>query len=444
MNMLIIICKVQNEFKKSFWFIDKFSEIFAGKLIMNHHEDITSSKNELYILFDFSCGRFYTHHSSYLKDFNDFLVSRNNYTKVWVNTSADQKILKLFGNIASPILRSNYYSHTRKDNFRLFLADYITNSFVNINIPSFFRSWLCSFYLRAAIKELKKYVKSGKRIYLVVPTLDGLGMRLVIKALKLYSDNISLVALRVTGAERRGIFGFKNSLEVLKGISDRYPKKINIGYEVNAYGNKLQESGITEKNIFWAPMPYIFRTDESTTGKLQSDSPVKLGFLGSARPNKGFDSIPEILDSLKKLQVNFLAFVQLPEFEWAEFKLTYRKLINDHSESIRFIDSGISKDVLDQKINFVDLIVLPYKLENYQLAGSGILFLAADFKVPIAATKNLAFSWDIEEFKLGFLFEDSIDFGLKLKTFLGNSFVLNLENYNRNRVDANLKFLRIT
>jgi hypothetical protein len=53
MNMLIIICKVQNEFKKSFWFIDKFSEIFAGKLIMNHHKDITSSKNELYILFDF-------------------------------------------------------------------------------------------------------------------------------------------------------------------------------------------------------------------------------------------------------------------------------------------------------------------------------------------------------------------------------------------------------
>jgi hypothetical protein len=150
------------------------------------------------------------------------------------------------------------------------------------------------------------------------------------------------------------------------------------------------------------------------------------------------------LDSLKNLQVNFLAFIQLPKFEWVEFKLTYNKLIKDHSESIQFIDGGISKDTLDQTINTVDLVVLPYKLENYQLAGSGILFLAADFKVPIAATKNLAFSWDIEVFKLGFLFEDAIDFSLRLKSFIGNSVDLNLEQYNNNRIDANLKFLRIT
>jgi len=403
-----------------------------------------NSKKELCILFDFSCGRFYTHHSSYLKDYYDFLVSRNFHTKVWVNTSADQKVLSLFGDNVSAILRSNYYSHTRKDNLRLFLADYFVNSFINIKIPSFIRSWLCSIYLKAAIKELKKCVKSGDKIKIIIPTLDGLGMRLVIKSLKLYSDNISLIALRVTGAERRGIFGFENSLEVLKDISDSYPDKINIGYEVNAYGVKLLDSGVIEKNIFWAPMPYISRSLESNTKKFLVGSPIRLGFLGSARPNKGFDCIPEILDSLKNLQVNFLAFVQLPEFEWAEFKLTHDKLIKNHSESIKFIDGGISKDTLDQTINSVDLIVLPYKLENYQLAGSGILFLAADFKVPIAATKNLAFSWDIEVFKLGFLFEDAIDFGPRLKSFLGNSVDSNLEQYNSNRIHANLKFLQIT
>ena len=119
-------------------------------------------------------------------------------------------------------------------------------------------------------------------------------------------------------------------------------------------------------------------------------------------------------------------------------------MIKEHSESIRFVDSGISKDSLDQTISLVDLVVLPYKLENYQLAGSGILFLAADFKVPIAATKNLAFSWDIEVFNLGFLFEDANDFSSKIKSFLGNSFGLNLEHYNINRREANSKFLRTT
>jgi glycosyltransferase involved in cell wall biosynthesis len=411
---------------------------------MNNQKYISGSEEELCILFDFSCGRFYTHHSSYLKDYYDFLVLRNSHTKVWVNTSADQKVLELFGNNVSAILRSNYYSHTRRDNFRLFLTDYIVNYFVDIKIPNCIRSWLSSLYLSGAIKELKKYIKSGNKIKLVVPTLDGLGMRLVIKSLELYSDNISLISFRVTGAERRGIFGFENSLEVFKEICDSYPEKINIGYEVNAYGVKLRNYGVPERNIYWAPMPYISRRYESTIKKLQVDSPIKLGFLGSARPNKGFDYIPKILDSLKNLQVNFLAFIQLPEFEWYEFKFTYDELMKNHSKSIRLIDGGISKDALDKTINDVDLVVLPYKLENYQLAGSGILFLAADFKVPIAATKDLAFGWDIEVFNLGFLFEDAIDFSSKLKLFLDKSFDLNLEQYNFNRIDANLKFLRIT
>ena len=411
---------------------------------MNHSKDKSNSKKELYIIFDFSCGRFYTHHSSYLKDYFDFLVSRNYHTKVWVNTSADKKVLDLFGNDVSAILRSNYYSHTRRDNFLLFLADYIVNCFVDIKIPSCIRSWISSLYLSASIRELKKYVKSGYRIKLIVPTLDGLGMRFIIKSLDLYPDNISLIAFRVTGAERRGLFGFENSLEVLKSICEIYPEKINIGYEVNAYGVKLLNSGVPEKNISWAPMPYISRGIESTTKKSQVSSPIKLGFLGSARPNKGFDYIPKILDALKNLQVNFLAFVQLPEFEWDEFKVTYNELIKNHKESILLISGGISKEELDQTISTVDLVVLPYKLENYQLAGSGILFLAADFKVPIAATKNLAFGWDIEVFNLGFLFEDAIDFSSKLKSFLVNSYDLNLEQYNSDRLNANLKFLQIT
>ena len=124
--------------------------------------------------------------------------------------------------------------------------------------------------------------------------------------------------------------------------------------------------------------------------------------------------------------------------------MTYNELIKNHKESIRLVSGGISKEELDQTINTVDLVVLPYKLENYQLAGSGILFLAADFKVPIAATKNLAFGWDIEVFNLGFLFEDAIDFSSKLKSFLVNSYDLNLEKYNSDRLNANLKFLQIT
>jgi hypothetical protein len=399
---------------------------------------------DLNIIFDFSCGRFYTHHSSYLKDYYDFFDSRDNYSEVWVNTSADQKVLDLFGTSVSAILRSNYYSHTRKDNFRLFLIDYVMNFLMIAKVPKLIRTCLSSFYIYAAIKELKKSFKNYNRINLISPTLDGLGLRFVIKSLKLNSDKISHVSIRVTGAERRGIFGFDNSVEVLRNLCLKYPHKVNIGYEVKAYGVKMQESGLPEKNLFWAPMPFIQREIKAKSRKVRGQPLIKLGFLGSARPNKGFDSIPMLLDSLRNLQIDFQAYVQLPEFEWAVSNNTYNKLIKDYAESIRFIEGGISKDILDETISIVDLIVLPYKLENYQLAGSGILFLAADFKIPIAATENLAFSWDIEQFNLGFTFKNEIDFGLKLKLFFESRPELNIEKYNSARTESNLKFLRMT
>jgi hypothetical protein len=67
-----------------------------------HHQNHLNEN--LYILLDFSCGRFYTHHSSYLKDYYDFLSLRQKTVKVWVNTSADQKVMDLFGDNVSPIL----------------------------------------------------------------------------------------------------------------------------------------------------------------------------------------------------------------------------------------------------------------------------------------------------------------------------------------------------
>lgn len=190
-------------------------------------------------------------------------------------------------------------------------------------------------------------------------------------------------------------------------------------------------------------MPHIFRRPKTYLDKELMHESITLGFLGSARPNKGFDDIPKILDSLKANNIIFTALIQLPKFEWPEFRQTYNKLQKNHLNVVKFINSSISKENLDRKISSVDLIVLPYRFHNYQLAGSGILFLAADYKVPVASTNNLAFCWDIERFKIGFTFEDESDFSFKLKYFSKSSLQSNFEHYNDSRNVANLKFLRI-
>ena len=126
---------------------------------------------------------------------------------------------------------------------------------------------------------------------------------------------------------------------------------------------------------------------------------------------------------------------------YSKYSYTYNLFL--YLNVIKFINSSISKENLDRKISAVDLIVLPYRFHNYQLAGSGILFLAADYKVPVASTNNLAFCWDIERFKIGFTFEDESDFSFKLKYFSKSSLHSNFEHYNDSRNIANLKFLRI-
>lgn len=404
----------------------------------------SSSSDELFIIFDFSCGRFYTHHSSYLKDYSDFLVARNKQTCVWVNTSADKQVLDIFPGNIKPILRSNLYSHTSKDNFVLYFIDYFVNLSERFKTSSIAKFLLRKYYLRSAIKEFKTHLPKHSSINIIAPTLDGLGLRFVEEILKRYHKNISLVSLRVTGAERRSVFGVPNSLELLKKLIHLYPSKIHLGFEVKALEAIMRSRGIPGKAIFWAPMPHVARSKQVSTNKSAPAVPeIRLGFLGSGRPNKGFDNIPGILDELKEKKVNFKAFVQLPKFKWSEFETTLSKLNERHSKAVIFLESGTSKLVLDQTIADMDLIVLPYRLENYKIAGSGILFLASDFGVPVAATKNLAFTWDIDQYQLGFSFIDAAEFGQRILSLKHSNYDSKINVYNEARNNANTKFLGI-
>ena len=424
------------------------SEFIKSRILKNQNKRNVDLKlisgEELYILFDFSCGRFYTHHSSYLKDYNDFLIANNRQTYIWVNTSADNEVLDIFSGNVKAILRSNLYSHTSKDNLRLFLIDYMVNLSERFKLSGLAKFMFQQYYMRSAVKEFKKLSQKQLPINIIAPTLDGLGLRFVVKIMNRYHSKVSLVSIRVTGAERRSIFGAPNSLEILKKLSQQYPNKIHFGFEVKALETIMKNEKIPSKNIFWAPMPHILRNNDiSTNEPIKVVSEIRLGFLGSGRPNKGFDRIPDILDGLIDKKISFKAFIQLPKFKWHDFEDTLNYLTKNHSQSIIFMKSGASKLDLDKAISGMDLIVLPYRLENYKIAGSGILFLACDFGIPIAATKDLAFSWDIEQYQIGFSFMDTIEFADKILNLDTVSLKSKIDIYNESRNQANREFLRM-
>jgi len=395
---------------------------------------------ELFVLADFSCGRYYTHHSSYLKDFFDFLTLEGKETQVWVNTSADSKVVNLFGENVKACLRSNLYSYSSKTNLIGFLMDKLMNRVPLVKRINPIRNFFITLYLKSALKEFEKNIKSESNINLIFPTLDGLGLQFIRKVIVQYADKISLISVRITNAETRGTFGESNSLEILKKLISQYPNKINIGFEVEPYNEILEKNGIPKVNIFWSPMPFIKRNLEN---KYDKKLQLNIGFIGSARKNKGFDEIPSLVKYALSKNISTHFYIQLPIFKWPRFHETFKILSDNFNHKITFIDGATDKSTIDNIVENMDLVVLPYYTETYRLAGSGILFISADYSIPIASSTNLGFNWDIESFNLGFTFSSPEDFANKLLRFKKSEFSENFKQYNLYRAQATKKFLKL-
>jgi len=398
----------------------------------------------IYILLDFSCGRFYTHHSSYLSDFQNYLKKLNLNCEIWVNTSADKELIENLGARTKPVLRSIMYSFNRHQDFLRFLQDKSISSLFmylsKIKVPSVFYEWLQNaiayFYFRSALKELKSISFTYQNIVLIFPTFDALSFRLTKYISERTHFPIKKICIRVTGAEKRGAFAVQNSESKLFELCESNPTKINLGIEVNNYVELLSIRNREFKKLFWAPMPEVQRTSLENIIVDSSPSLLKIGFLGSARKTKGFEDLPIIFSTLIENNVNFRAYIQLPNFFWDEAKSVLSILKNEYWNYIEIIPGGSPKKLIDGYIAKMDLVLLPYSEKAYKYAGSGILFLAADLETPIFTHQRLAFAWDVEGFKIGETYTDYTNLALKLKKFNRDKYTINIKKYNLSRNKA--------
>jgi len=367
-----------------------------------------------------------------------------------VNDSADEEMLSFFDKIkVRPILKSNMYGMQRKQNFLRFVFDRLLKNFfkflVKLNISDskieIFKIKFSSGFLKSAIKELESLNFHEKDIVLVFPTLDALGFRMIRCLAQKNYTKVIRVCVRVTGAEKRGVFSVLKSENELIQIKSSSNFELNIGYEVDSYRQKFSSRELEFPNLYWAPMPTIERNLEWYIENTNSDPRLQLGFLGSARSGKGFDDIPTILDMLKLKKVPFHAFIQKPIFEWEKSNETIASINNFHSQNVTWLAGGISRNQIDEIIYTSDVLFLPYDCEQYKYAGSGLLFIASDYFIPVITNDQVAFAWDITTFNIGLTYENFQAAADKLINFSKNSFSKNFREYNYQRNLANEKFL---
>jgi hypothetical protein len=187
------------------------------------------------------------------------------------------------------------------------------------------------------------------------------------------------------------------------------------------------------EKLFWAPAP----PTSMFIGERKKQKMLTLGFLGVARPNKGFTEIPNLLKFLRAQNISFQAFVQKAIYPWSG----YLEAMQEIEDFATILPANISQDQLDDVFKKIDILVLPYNIDNYKIAGSGLLFAAADLNVPTFTKKGVAFEWDINKYCIGSIFEDDVDFVVQIKDFLYQRKQYNFTDYNSDRYLSVVDFL---
>ena len=397
------------------------------------------------VLIDASCSKFYTHNSSYMITYAKRAAKLFPKEKIvfWIGESADDETIRNFPDSVFPILRSPIYSYTRDFTF-YYLRDLLLNGIAklisNLKFLGFIHAALekCIFYFftRIPIKHTEALLEQGEKLSFILPSSDGLTLRIIQRIIEL-GYPVQSVHIRTLAAENRGIYGIENLSSYFLNLQRLHPKTVlKVGWESHVIAQTLLESGIKSNDIYWAPMP----TSMETTEKL-IDSPLKIGFLGSARKNKGFELIPRILNIL--VGSNLVFYIQLASQPWPEYSKTLLQIENQ-SQNIEFIKGGITHLELLQLIASVDVLIMPYSSLQYEKVGSGILYQGADHLVPSISFKQLGFSWDIEQFGIGATINELSELNEILNSKNVLTWRTNITKYNTERNVAVDRFLSRT
>lgn len=400
--------------------------------------------NYIYLILDFNASKRYSHHWSYVKKYKTILENLKKPYEIWIPKNSHPEVLLSLGNNCKTFLRSNVYGFGRKESFYEWLVVKTIDLFlkrckdlINDNKLETIKEYISKLYTNAPYKRIKAISNSQVAINLVFPTLDSIAFRLVERCLR-RGIPIEKVSFRLGS-------GYKDNFKVddieirLRKLITNFPEcDIKLGYETFTHKQSLLNLGLDSTCLFWAPAP-SYTKDAASKKDLHK---FTLGFLGVARPNKGFVEIPKLLRSLIVNNIPFTAITQEAMYPWSEYVNTIQELKN-FSRVLTILPANISEQEFENVFKSIDVLVLPYNTEDYYLAGSGLLFDAADLHIPTITKKGVAFEWDITEYSLGFTYTNSEDFISIIKHFLSNENNFKFKKYNSDRNLAIAAFLGI-
>lgn len=211
--------------------------------------------------------------------------------------------------------------------------------------------------------------------------------------------------------------------------------KLIVATETQSQARMLSLEGVDAQVIHYPPNP----KPRPNSSNNWPNKPI-VSTLGSARPDKGYEKLPEIVQRTLTLTSGgeFEFILQNPAKHWG-FNSRQTEKVLMATKGVQLKDGILSDQQLLELLSRTDINLLPYFRDVYENRGSAMLYEACDLLIPSIAPAGTGFGEDVEEYSLGLTFVEFSEIPKLINRLVSLNLQIlreNIQRYNEARLQS--------
>ncbi len=271
-------------------------------------------------------------------------------------------------------------------------------------------AWFQHYYSKLRNKDLwhRQLVDLKAPDTIFFPSADFLTLNLFLKAwIKLERTHRPRVVVRfINVLENMDIPHFYPRRVLFKKLlkyQKQDPSNLIVAVETHNYGQHLETFGLETVLIYYPTGEPI----ANQVVKKRNSNNLTIVTLGSARPDKGFEKLAEIIPQCQssKIKSNCIFIVQGPANHWSYSSKLAEKILGQ-TRGVEILPGKLADDEIQSTLAGASIQLLPYFRDVYELRGSAMLFDGCDVGVPLIAPAGTGFAFEVLKYNIGLTFTD--------------------------------------
>ncbi|MDC0907988.1 hypothetical protein OAS12_04555 [Candidatus Pelagibacter ubique] len=333
----------------------------------------------------------------------------NKFDIYWIlNKNFDDNGTYIPKNISiDKIINTNRYK--RKKNKILYLLEEIYNFFlnliyINIFLLTFFKEKKLFRYLIAlksnffllpryfvSFYRTYKLLKFTKNDHIFFPTARRRDIALINFLIKI-DQNHPKFHIRVMLPPKNR---FKSFFYYLREIDKQLKNERAFVYLWSDFNYKLFiKNSLSKKGIFISNIPWTF-----FKRKLKTKNHI-IGYMGDARPSRGFQYLPDIIEKLKKKKHHLKFLIQFSKITDDLIKTKERLYkLSKKNKNIKIIEKYSDYQKYINHLKKIDIMPILHNAEEINKITSGTMYSCIPYEIPMIIPSNTLFMKKILKFK---------------------------------------------